>query len=98
MKRISENGARPVIVPGGPLAQPFGRLGALVFQPNNTDTIMLGEPAGSDPDSRLCHWQKALDTRWENVLIRNPQIHGSAGPSAWHNGGEICRLRRKIKR
>ena len=42
MKRFSENGARPVLDPGEPLAQPFGRLGALVFQPDNTDTIMLG--------------------------------------------------------
>ena len=33
MKRISENGARPVSALGEPLAQPFGRLGALVFQP-----------------------------------------------------------------
>ncbi len=33
MKRISENGARPVSALGQPAAEPFGRLGALVFQP-----------------------------------------------------------------
>src|SRR5574342_879960 len=32
MKRISENGARPVSALGEPPAQPFGRLGTLVFQ------------------------------------------------------------------
>jgi hypothetical protein len=33
MKRISENGARPVPALGQPPAEPIGRLGALVFQP-----------------------------------------------------------------
>ena len=33
MKRISENGARPASALGQPQAEPFGRLGALVFQP-----------------------------------------------------------------
>ena len=40
--------------PGGVKAQPFCRLGALVFQLNNSEKIILGEPSGSDPDSRLC--------------------------------------------
>jgi hypothetical protein len=39
MKRFLENGARPVTALGGLETQPFGRLGALVFQLNNSDKL-----------------------------------------------------------
>jgi hypothetical protein len=39
MKRFSENGARPVRALGGFKTQPIGRLGALVFQPDNTERL-----------------------------------------------------------
>ena len=53
MQSFSENVARPGDALGEPKAQPFGRLGALVFQLNN-EQIIVGEPVGSDPDSRMC--------------------------------------------
>ena len=46
------------------------RLGALVFQPDNTKKIILGQPKGCDPDSRMCVDSSSTLTRWENVLLQ----------------------------
>ena len=54
MKRFSENGARPVRALGGLNTPPFGRLGALVFQPHNSEPLYWASLSGSDPDSRMC--------------------------------------------
>jgi len=66
MKRFSENGARPVSALGGLNTQPFGRLGALVFQPYNTDRLYW---ASLRAWTRIagCAWACPTDTRWENV-------------------------------
>jgi len=51
-----ENGARPVASPWALQTElvPLGRLGALVFQPDATETSKWAETKCSDPDSRLC--------------------------------------------
>jgi hypothetical protein len=67
MKRFSENGARPVSALGGLNTPPLGRLGALVFQPHNSDTLYWAS---------LRAWTRIVgcalgcwptDTGWENV-------------------------------
>jgi len=71
MKRFSENGARPVLALGGVTPQPLGRLGALVFQPNNTEPLYwasLWAPTRI-AGCALGHWP--TDTRWENVPSEN---------------------------
>ena len=67
MKRFSENGARPVSALGGLNTQPFGRLGALVFQPHNSEPLYW---ASLWAPTRIagCAWGDCpTDTRWENV-------------------------------
>jgi len=61
MKRFSENGARPVFALGEPPAQPLGRLGALVFQPHNSESLYW---AGLSAQTRIagCAWAKSPAT------------------------------------
>ena len=76
MKRFSENGARPVHALGGLNTPPFGRLGALVFQPHNSDTLywaslraptrIVGCALGFGPS----------DTGWKNVDPENRWTKG----------------------
>jgi hypothetical protein len=58
MKRLSENGARPVLALGGLNTQPFGRLGALVFQPHNSESLYW---TGLSAQLRIagCAWAKS---------------------------------------
>jgi len=67
MKRFSENGARPVSALGGLNTQPLGRLGALVFQPHNSEPLYW---ASLWAPTRIagCAWGNCpTDTRWEDV-------------------------------
>jgi hypothetical protein len=67
LKRFSENGARPVSALGGLNTPPFGRLGALVFQPHNSEPLYW---ASLRAPTRIagCAWGDcSTDTRWENV-------------------------------
>ena len=67
MQRFSENGARPVNVPGGLDTPPVGRLGALVFQPHNSDTLYW---ASLRAETRIVGCALGFapgDTGWENV-------------------------------
>ena len=67
MQRFSENGARPVATLGEPKALPGFRLGALVFQPHNSDTLYW---AGLWAETRIVGCALGLapgDTGWENV-------------------------------
>ena len=97
MKRFSENGARPVSALGGLNTPPFGRLGALVFQPHNSDTLywaslrawtrIVGCALGFCPD----------DTGWENVypekrFARGLDGSGPTGPRAWRRSERLRRL------
>lgn len=96
MKRFSENGARPVHVPGGLNTPPLGRLGALVFQPHNSDTLywaslraptrIVGCALGSCPG----------DTGWENVypekrFARRLDGSGPTGRRAWRRSQRLRR-------
>jgi hypothetical protein len=93
--------------PGGVKAQPFCRLGALVFQLNNSEKIILGEPSGSDPDSRLClkptgFWSPAGKTLSPKAAFLTPTaglqiketLEGWLAPS--RRMTKIWRLRRTV--
>jgi len=84
MKRFSENGARPVHALGGLNTPPLGRLGALVFQPHNSDTLYWAS---------LRAWTRIVgcasgfcpgDTGWENVYPEQRLARGldGSGPTA----------------
>jgi hypothetical protein len=79
MKRISENGARPVSALGEPLAQPFGRLGALVFQPITRIRLCWASLRAQTRIAGCAAGQKAADTRWENVLLRKTLLSMGTG-------------------
>ena len=67
MQRFSENGARPVATLGELKALPGFRLGALVFQPHNSDTLYW---ASLWAETRIVGCALGLapgDTGWENV-------------------------------
>jgi hypothetical protein len=83
MQRISENGARPVPVPGEGNTRPCGRLGALVFQPNNSDTLWW---ASFSAATRIAGWALGAcptDPGWENVASekRGFDWRGWGGPT-----------------
>ena len=61
-----ENGARPVAALGQSQTKPFGRVGALVFQPDDTEKSKWADPQRSDPDSRL--WQD------DNRVLANTRL------------------------
>jgi len=96
MKRFSENGARPVHALGGLNTPPFGRLGALVFQPHNSDTLYWAS---------LRAWTRIVgcalgfcpgDTGWENVYPEKRLARGldGSGPTARRAWRRSQRLRR----
>ena len=67
MQRFSENGARPVLTLGGLNTPPVYRLGALVFQPHNSDTLYW---AGPRAETRIVGCALGFapgDTGWKNV-------------------------------
>ena len=96
MKRFSENGARPVHALGGLNTPPFGRLGALVFQPHNSDTLYWAS---------LRAWTRIVgcasgfcpgDTGWENVCAKKRFARGLDGsgptdPRAWRRSQRLRR-------
>jgi len=97
MKRFSENGARPVTALGGLNTPPFGRLGALVFQPHNSDTLYWAS---------LRAWTRIVgcasgfcpaDTGWENVYPEKRWARWSdgSGPKGRKALGRSGRLRRQ---
>jgi hypothetical protein len=67
MKRLSENGARPVATLGGLTAPPCFRLGALVFQPNNTEPLYWASLWAPTRIAGCALGDRPMDTRWENV-------------------------------
>jgi hypothetical protein len=97
MKRFSENGARPVRALGGLNTPPFGRLGALVFQPHNSDTLYWAS---------LRAWTRIVgcalgfrpgDTGWENVYPEKRLARGldGSGPRSPRALSRSERLRRQ---
>jgi hypothetical protein len=78
MQRFSENGARPAHTLGELNAPPFGRLGALVFRPHNSDTLYW---AGLAAQTRIVGCALGLapgDTGWENVSSEDCWLRGWA--------------------
>jgi len=67
MKRLSENGARPVATLGGLNASPGLRLGALVFQLNNTEPLYWASLWAPTRIAGCALGHCPRDTRWENV-------------------------------
>ena len=96
MKRFSENGARPVHALGGLNTPPFARLGALVFQPHNSDTLYWAS---------LRAWTRIVgcalgfrpgDTGWENVYPEKRFARGldgsdPTGRRAWRRSQRLRR-------
>ncbi len=88
MKRFLENGARPVHALGGLNSPPLGRLGALVFQPHNSDTLYW---ASLRAPTRIVGCALGFcpgDTGWENVypekrFARGLDGSGPTGRRAW---------------
>ena len=102
MKRFSENGARPVTTLGGLNTQPIGRLGALVFQPHNSEPLYW---ASLWAPTRIagCAWGDCpTDTRWEDVSperrsadsLDHPSSRGRRTPPLriGNNGGCAARI------
>jgi hypothetical protein len=84
MKRFSENGARPVHALGGLNTPPLGRLGALVFQPHNSDTLYW---ASLRAPTRIVGCALGFcpgDTGWENVYPEKRLVRGLDW--LWPNG------------
>ncbi len=71
MKRFSENGARPVLALGGVTPQPFGRLGVLVFQPNDSEWLCWASLRAPTRIVGCALGHRPIDTRWENVSPEN---------------------------
>ena len=67
MKRLSENGARPVASLGGLKTSPCIRLGALVFQPHNTEPLYWASLSAPTRIAGCALGHCPSDTRWENV-------------------------------
>jgi hypothetical protein len=96
MKRFSENGARPVHVLGGLNTPPLGRLGALVFQPHNSDTLYW---ASLQAQTRIVGCALGFspgDTGWKNVCPEKRLIRGldGSGPTRPQALRRSQRLRR----
>jgi len=81
MKRLSENGARPVLALGGLNPPPFGRLGALVFPPHNSESLYW---AGFSAQTRIagCAWATSPRTSAGKTLLPKgaPQTGLTARP------------------
>jgi hypothetical protein len=70
MQRFSENGVRPVFTLGGLNTPPLYRLGALVFQPHNSDTLYW---AGLRAETRIVGCALGFapgDIGWEKRFLR----------------------------
>ena len=96
MKRFSENGARPVHALGGLNIPPFGRLGALVFQPHNSDTLYWASLRAPTRIVGCALGFKPGDTGWENVypekrLVRGLDGSGPTGRKAWKRSERLRR-------
>ena len=96
MKRFSENGARPVHTLGGLNTPPLGRLGALVFQPHNSDTLYWASLRAPTRIVGCATGFRPLDTGWENVypekrLVRWWDDTGSTGRKAWRRSQRLRR-------
>jgi len=76
MKRLSENGARPVATLGGLKALPCFRLGALVFQPNYTEPLYWASLWAPTRIAGCALGHRPIDTRWENV---SPERRSASG-------------------
>ena len=83
MKRLSENGARPVATLGGLKALPSLRLGALVFQPHNTEPLYWASLWAPTRIAGCALGDRPTDTRWENVSPerRSANWFTSSGPT-----------------
>ena len=83
MKRLSENGARPVATLGGLTTPPCFRLGALVFQLNNTDSLYWASLSAPTRIAGCALGHCPTDTRWENVSPerRSANWFTSSGPT-----------------
>jgi hypothetical protein len=83
MKRLSENGARPVATLGGLKTSPGFRLGALVFQLNNTDSLYWASLSAPTRIAGCALGHCLTDTRWENVSPerRSANWFTSSGPT-----------------
>jgi len=96
MKRFSENGARPVHALGGLNTPPFGRLGALVFQPHNSDTLYWASLRAPTRIVGCALGFKPGDTGWENVYpekrwVRRLDGSGPTGRKAWKRSERLRR-------
>ena len=94
MKRFSENGARPVLALGGVIPQPFGRLGALVFQPNNSELLYWASLRAPTRIAGCALGHRPMDTRWENVPSENRWASSWAplGPQRRHHPAGALRI------
>jgi hypothetical protein len=99
MKLISENGARPVFALGGLKTQPFGRLGALVFQPHNSESLYWASPRAS---TRIagCAWASRSGHPLEKRFVpKRASVVAASSSSRWLPGlpqkRTSSRLRRK---
>jgi hypothetical protein len=79
MKRFSENGARPVRALGGLNTPPFGRLGALVFQPHNSDTLYWASLRAQTRIVGCALGFRPGDIGWENVCPERRWVKWLAG-------------------
>ncbi len=96
MKRFSENGARPVHALGGLNTPPFARLGALVFQPHNSDTLYWASLRAPTRIVGCATGFSPLDTGWENVdpekrFARGLDGSGPTGRRAWRRSQRLRR-------
>ena len=84
MKRFSENGARPASALGGLNTQPLGRLGALVFQPHNSEPLYWASLWAPTRIAGCALGHGPTDTRWENVSPerRSARWLDHSGPKA----------------
>ena len=76
MQRLSENGARPVTTLGRLNALPGLRLGALVFQPNQTEPLYWASRWAWTRIAGCALGYRPTDTRWENV---SPERRSASG-------------------
>lgn len=99
MKRFSENGARPVPALGGFNTQPFGRLGALVFQAHNSDHTLYWASLRAPTRIAGCAWVWPTAPRWENVSPKHAlqtglaNGHRTANGQLENNGGCAVKMR-----
>ena len=73
-QRISENGVRPANDPGWANALPIGRLGALVFQPDNSDKLYWASLWAATRIAGCALGHGPADTCWENVVSESRRV------------------------